>query len=345
MRFDVTLPADHFDLELCVSSGQVFRWARHPAGGWLGVDGDRWYRVAGFDRNPEPRSEDGAESGDTTYRPASTLTHATGMNRDRGRDALAYVAEARKAYAGTSTYHVETNGSEADFRDLFRLDWDASEVRAEILRRGPEVEPYLGSLEGLRLMRPSDPVETFFSFLCTPNNNLPRIVTMVAALADYGPRLDTVDGVKVRRFPEAEAVAAIPESDLRTRKFGYRAATIPNAARELVARGGRNYLNHLKRVPYEEAHAALVSFHGIGPKLADCIALFALHHTCAVPVDTHLWHAATRLYFPDWEKAAITDLKYKAVSAHVRGRFGDLTGWAHQHLFFDSVLNWRSRLK
>ena len=98
-------------------------------------------------------------------------------------------------------------------------------------------------------------------------------------------------------------------------------------------------------MPYEEAHAALTSFHGIGPQLADCIALFALHHTCAVPVDTHLWHAATRLYFPEWEKASITDLKYKTVSAHVRSRFGDLTGWAHQHLFFDSVLNWRSRLK
>lgn len=333
MRFEVSLPADHFSLELCVSSGQVFRWARHPSGGWLGVDGDHWYRV--FDSGSE-------EAGD--HRPSSTLTHATGMNRDRGRDALVYVAEAKRSY-DLATYRVETNASEVDFRSLFRLDWDANEVRAEILRRGPEVEPYLGALEGLRLMRPSDPVETFFSFLCTPNNNLPRIVTMVAGLAAYGPVLATVEGVELRRFPEAEAVAAIPEADLRERKFGYRAATIPNAARELVARGGRAYLEHLKTVPYEEAHEALVSFKGIGPKLADCIALFALHHTCAVPVDTHLWHAATRLYFPQWQEAAITDLKYKTVSAHVRERFGDLTGWAHQHLFFDSVLNWRSRLK
>lgn len=261
------------------------------------------------------------------------------MNRNARRDALAYVAEPRRTYDDVA-YRVETNGTEADFRRLFRLDWDAGRVRAEILRRGPEVEPYLGALEGLRLMRPSDPVETFFSFLCTPNNNLPRIVTMVAALSDYGP---FIEGTELRRFPEPEAVAAIPEVELRRRKFGYRAATIPRAAQELVRRGGRGYLERLKTVPYEEAHAALASFHGIGPKLADCIALFALHHTCAVPVDTHLWHAATRLYFPEWSQAAITDLKYKAVSAHFRGRFGDLAGWAHQHLFFDSVLNWRSR--
>ncbi len=326
MRFDIRLPADHFDLELCVSSGQVFRWGRSSDGGWVGVDGDRWYRVG-------TAAQDG--------RPMEVLERATGMNRDARRDALAYVAEPRRAY-DEAVYRVETNGTRRDFERLFRLDWDMERIRAEILRRGPEIEPYMGSLEGLRLMQPSDPVEAFFSFLCSPNNNIPRIVTMVAALASYGP---TFPNTNLHRFPEPEVLAQVPESELRQRKFGYRAATIPRAARELVARGGRAYLEDLKQASYEEAHAALVSFYGIGPKLADCIALFALHHTEAVPVDTHLWHAATRLYFPEWERAAITDLKYKAVSAHVRGRFAELTGWAHQFLFFDSVLNWRSRLK
>ena len=171
MRFDVSLPADHFDLELCVSSGQVFRWGRSVDGGWVGVDGDHWYRVASA-RNPE--------------RGVEVLERATGMNRDARRDALAYVAEPRRTY-DQATYRVETNGTRKDFESLFRLDWDMEKIRAEILRRGPEVEPYMGTLEGLRLMQPSDPVEAFFSFLCSPNNNIPRIVTMVAALASYGP--------------------------------------------------------------------------------------------------------------------------------------------------------------
>ena len=323
MRFSLAFPRRHFDLDLCVSSGQTFRWSRTDDGGWHGVDGAQWYRV---------RTEGQA--------PATHLQRgATGMNRDLRRDALA-VLERPVSGEETVTYAVETNGTEKDFRDLFRLDWDAEAVQDEILRRGPEIAPYLGALGGLRLMRPSDPVETFFSFLCTPNNNLPRIMTMVQALAAYGESLG--DG-EAKRFPEAEIVAAIPESVLRERKFGYRAATIPQAAAELVRRGGRLYLESLKSASYEHAHADLVTFRGIGPKLADCIALFALHHTCAVPIDTHLWHAATRLYFPEWQTAAITDLKYKAVSRHVRERFGEYGGWAQQHLFFDSVLNWRSR--
>lgn len=333
VRFDVTQPREHFDLELCVSSGQVFRWKHHPQGGWLGVDGDHWYRVL----------QEALPSQTGRFRPSSTLVHATGLNQDAQRDALTYVADGQTA--GEITCHVETNATEAAFRDLFRFDWNHDEIRAEVLRRGPEVEPYLGSLAGLRSMRPSDPVETFFSFLCTPNNNLPRIVTMVDALAAYGTILATVDGVVLHRFPEADRIAEIPEQALREKRFGYRAATIPKAARELVSRGGRHYLETLKAATYEEAHEELVSFPGIGPKLADCIALFALHHTSAVPIDTHLWQAATRLYFPQWKDASITELKYRAVSSHLRERFGEYTGWTHQHLFFDSVLNWRSRQK
>jgi len=237
-------------------------------------------------------------------------------------------------------YEVETNGGEAAFRSLFRLDWDANAIRQALLERGPELEPYLGSLAGLRLMAPSDPVETFFSFLCTPNNNIARITTMVAALADFG---ECIPGVDLRRFPDAEGIAEIPEAVLREKKFGYRGATIPRAAAELARRGGRGYLESLKSATYEEAFEALLSFPGIGAKLADCIALFAIHHTSVIPVDTHIWQAATRLYFPEWREAAMTDLKYKAVSRHLRDRFGEYAGWAQQYLFLDSVLNWRSR--
>lgn len=329
MKFSIELPVRDFDLGLTVSSGQVFRWQRQPDGTWLAVDGDHWYRVV----------EQNRESAEEAV--SASLVHATGLNRDDRRNALAYVAEAVAAYVGpqVARYEVETNGSEETFRRLFRLDWDADSSRAEILHRGPELEPYLAAMSGLRLMRPSGSTETFFSFLCTPNNNLPRIVGMVRHLASFGP--DLAPGLP--RFPDVPTLAAIPEGELRARGFGYRAATIPHIAQDVLRRGGDDYILSLRDVPYAEAHRELLSFKGIGPKLADCIALFALHHTEAVPVDTHLWQAATRLYFPEWQGTNLTDKKYEAISAFIRGRFGELTGWAHQCLFYDNVLNWRSR--
>ncbi len=235
--------------------------------------------------------------------------------------------------------NVESNAGPDEFSELFRLDWDEREINAKLLEIDSDLEPYMSSLRGLRLMRPSDPVETFFCFLCTPNNNVTRITGMVRTLGAFGEPL--TDGLTV--FPTVERVAEIPEAELRAKGFGYRGGTIPRIAQELLGRGGADYLHELKSASYEDAHAALCSFNGIGPKLADCIALFALHHTEAVPVDTHLWQAATRLYFPQWRESALTDLKYRAIGTFFRDRFGKLAGWAHQYLFYDNLLNWRSR--
>ena len=238
---------------------------------------------------------------------------------------------------------VQTNGTADDFEMLFRLDWGSAEVDDRILERAPELAPYLSGLKGHRLMRPSDPVDTFFCFLCTPNNNIKRITQMVGKLAARGPVLHEVEGQVLHRFPEADVIASIPESDLRAEGFGYRGKTIPELARQLLARGDRKYLAQLSTAPYEEAHKELVSMKGIGPKLADCICLFALHHDEAVPVDTHIWQAMVRLYFPQWVGTALTEKRYYEAASFFRERLGSLAGWAHQYLFYENVLNWRKR--
>lgn len=326
LTYSISVPKGRLDLELCVSSGQVFRWRREEDGSWLGVDGNRWYRV-----RPHLVREPNVH----------TLTGATGMNRDPRRDALAFVAE--DLPEGEDTFDIETNGTQGDFERLLRLDYDAEEIERELLLRGPELAPYLGALRGLRLLRPQHASELLFTFLCTPNNNIPRIAKMVQHLATFGPVMDEVDGQPVHRFPDVAAVAAIPPEALRARGFGYRANTIPTAARYILERGGEGYVDALRDVPYDVAHAALLAVPYIGRKLADCIALFGLHHTSAIPLDTHLWQVATRLYFPQWREMPFTDLKYRQTSAFLRARFGEWGGWAQQYLFFDNVLNWRGR--
>ena len=42
--------------------------------------------------------------------------------------------------------------------------------------------------------------------------------------------------------------------------------------------------------------AALVELSGVGPKVADCVALFSLDKLDIVPVDTHVWQIAQRYY-------------------------------------------------
>ncbi|HXH61451.1 MAG TPA: hypothetical protein VNI20_08840, partial [Fimbriimonadaceae bacterium] len=238
-----------------------------------------------------------------------------------------------------------TNATQREFGELFRLDEDLGEITAEIASKAPELKPYICAIPGLRVMKPSDVVEETFCFLCTANNNLKRILQMVRALATEGEPMDEVEEVTVHRFPTIEVIAALDEHELRAKGFGYRARTIPSIARQIVERGGEEWLKKQKEAPYADAHRRLTGIAGIGPKLADCICLFALHHTEAVPVDTHLWQAATRHYFPQWKGKSLTDVRYRAVGDHFRDRFGALAGWAHQYLFYDNMMNWREYRK
>lgn len=352
--FSLTHPTDEFDLGRCVRSGQTFRWEELSDSRWLGVDGPTWFHVRAVNRTPQ-----NAESADATSSLGGSLHSSAHLDRSRH-------IENRSV-----TYSIESSGADGDFIRLFRLDWHSNQIERSLLERGPELEPFLGALRGLRIMKQSDPYEVLFSFLCTPNNNIRRITGMVRRLAGYGepigsftrtsePPLRDVSRAgrrqavgeesqpscefmnEVRRFPPPERVAAIPEEELRSAGFGWRARTIPAAARALLAKPD-GWLESLREASYKGAHEELCSVPGIGPKLADCIALFGLHHMEAVPIDTHMWQAACRLYFAEWRGAPLTSARYRQFGDFFRDRFGDLAGWAHQYLFFENVLNWRTR--
>jgi N-glycosylase/DNA lyase len=49
------------------------------------------------------------------------------------------------------------------------------------------------------------------------------------------------------------------------------------------------WLFNLRDKPYEEVKEALLELSGVGPKVADCIALMSLDKLESVPVDTHVW--------------------------------------------------------
>jgi N-glycosylase/DNA lyase len=107
-----------------------------------------------------------------------------------------------------------------------------------------------------------------------------------------------------------------------------------------LAERGPGWALTLREMPYEQAHGELVAMRGIGAKIADCVALFSLDKTEAVPVDTHVWQLAKDLYFPDWApRKSLTMSAYNTVAGAFRERFGDLAGYAQNFLFYDHFSN------
>lgn len=199
---------------------------------------------------------------------------------------------------------------------------------------------------GLRMIR-QPPFECLCSFICSSNNHIARITGMVQNLAVHfgepvplGPARSEKEAVPQMyrnrvwyTFPAPERLVDA-EAKLRQLGFGYRAKYIQETARRLVSLGGESYLYNLRKVPRADAHVELLQFAGVGPKVADCVALSSLDHLDAVPVDVHVLRIATRDYgFRIPAGKSLTIERYNEAADLYRKKFGPLAGWAQLILF------------
>ncbi len=219
-------------------------------------------------------------------------------------------------------------------REYFRLDFDLT-GHYKVWSKDRVFKELSVDYPGLRLLR-QDPYETLFAFICSQNNAIPRITKMVMSLKSaYGKKVGECLGHDVYSFPNIHRLAEESvEADLRTVGFGYRAKYIRNAARYLIE--NNIDLFDFRNQAYEHVHEQLIEIPGIGPKVADCIALMSLDQLGAVPVDTHIWQVACKFYkfkgVPA-AKSSMTKSVYKSIGAGFLKVFGDKAGWAHLILF------------
>ena len=231
-------------------------------------------------------------------------------------------------------------GREDLIRDYFQLDIDLG----EIVRRIREADPTAGDAaqrwSGLRLLR-QDPEECILSFVCSTANSVPRIAYSIGRFsAMLGDLLGVVWGEERYAFPTAGALASADVDSLtRATSLGFRGRNIVRVARQ-IEEHSPGWAASLREMPYEQAHGELVALNGIGAKIADCVCLFSLDKTEAVPVDTHVWQLARDLYFPHWTgPKSITTAAYNTVAGAFRERFGELAGYAQNFLFYDHFSN------
>ncbi|KAK4189013.1 DNA glycosylase [Podospora australis] len=241
-------------------------------------------------------------------------------------------------------------------------EWQASD--ANFARRAP-------AFTGIRILN-QDAWETLVSFICSANNNISRISSMVQKLCvHYGPYIGTIEGEAFHDFPEPIKLSgkgephSQVEAHLRQLGFGYRAQYIAETAWIVAEKKPADWLLGLRNpsVPplfgglplkeevkkeekeaeeeeegppsYRAAHEAMMTLSGVGPKVADCVCLMGLGWWESVPVDTHVWQIAQRDYnFGKGIKTkTFTKGMYNSVGDHFRKIWGPYAGWAQSVLF------------
>ena len=215
---------------------------------------------------------------------------------------------------------LEYRGTEGGFiRWFFRLDDDLPGIR-RLLEKDPIITRAFASSMGLRLVR-LDLWEAILSFLCSQACNIPRIRRVLRNIAEaWGKRLE-LDGFVSHSLPRPEGIPS--EAKLRAAGVGFRAGYICRAAEAM----DDVLLERLQELGYPSAREKLLSLPGVGPKIADCICLFALGFLQAFPVDTWIRRMMHEFYFPR------SNPKDGEITRFAGEYFGEYAGYAQQYLY------------
>ena len=221
----------------------------------------------------------------------------------------------------------------AFLRDYFALGLPARCIQREIARSHPAAAAAVSQFGGLRILR-QRPLETILTFTIATATNVPRVTRSIAAICQhFGAPIAVVDGVEYHDFPALEAVLAAPLDELfGACNLAYRARSIQAVARAIQDRPA-TWLDGVSGLSYPDAHRALDDLPFLGPKVSDCICLFGLGRSEAVPVDVHVWAIAHELFGEDIPTHTLTPKTYQRIGDRFREVFGPWAGWAQQYLF------------
>ena len=237
--------------------------------------------------------------------------------------------------------HIRQEGRKFEYRahsDLsglltsyFRLDDDTDSIYAAVSSRDDKVAGLVEEYPELRILRQPDLWECTVAYICSATNSVGRISSIVEKIAEELGKPVELEGEVRHTFPTPDMVIEAGVGRLESLSLGLNRHNKIIAAAERI-RGGKLDLCQLSHpdVSYAEAKRRLMGCRGIGPKIADCICLFALDKTEAFPVDRWV-ERATERYFPPQERLFGEDLVMWA-----QDRFGNNAGYANQFLFAEA---------
>lgn len=179
---------------------------------------------------------------------------------------------------------------------------------------------------GIRILK-QDLWETLLSFIISANNNIPRIKTIIERIAKkYGNRIEYRNKIYYT-FPTPEMLQNASIDDFRGLGLGFRDVRIYETVQRTLK--GEIDLEKLKQEENTEVlRKKLLEIPGVGPKVADCVMLFALNRFDVFPVDVWVKRVISELYFNKKEQTP------NVIHEFAEKQYGNLAGLAQQYLFY-----------
>lgn len=211
------------------------------------------------------------------------------------------------------------------WKEYFDLDTDYAKIKNQLRKMDEYLEKATEFGWGIRLLK-QDPWEMIISFIISSNNRIPMIQKAIANLSrEYGTYIGEYDGVDYYDFPTPEQLNKASVEEIRACSTGFRDKYIKSTTESVISNNDDVY-GYFK-LDTEECRKELMKFNGIGPKVCDCIALFGMQKYDTFPVDVWVKRVMQEFYVED-------DMSLPKIRKYAIDKFGELSGFAQQYLFY-----------
>ncbi|WP_251862001.1 DNA-3-methyladenine glycosylase [Clostridium sp. Marseille-Q2269] len=229
------------------------------------------------------------------------------------------------------------NATEEDFKKIwveyFDLYRDYGEVK-NILSKDDILAESVKFGHGIRLLK-QDPFEIIVSFIISANNRIPMIKKAIRNISERWGGAIEYKGKVYYSFPKVEELKNATEDELRSCGVGFRAKYIKDTVNKIYQNSIQECKEYnkeydmlwIKNQEDDICHKMLQNYSGIGAKVADCVMLFSMGKYSAFPVDVWVKRAMQYFYLAP-------DVSLKKIRDFAREKFGNLSGFAQQYLFY-----------
>ena len=183
-----------------------------------------------------------------------------------------------------STLYVDSNKLEMlenIIKEYLDLDRDYISIINSIRELDSKLD--IDNSIGLKMIK-QDPIECIVSYVISQNNSVKNIQNSLNIISSkYGEKVIFRDK-EYYLFPTLDKLINITEEDFRECKVGFRDKYLVNIIHAISI--GELDINKIYNMNSSEALEYLISFKGIGMKVASCILLFSYQKFDVYPVDT-----------------------------------------------------------
>lgn len=206
------------------------------------------------------------------------------------------------------------------FYNYFDLNTDYEKIKNNLKTNFGYFSKYLDAGKGIRLLK-QDSYQTIISFIVSANNNIKRIKNILFKMSEkFGSKIENTDFYV---FPTLQQLSKATVTDFNLLGAGYRSEYLIETIKLLQTE--EFSIKNLKSLTTKELKKKLLMLKGVGPKVADCIALFGFSRMDVFPVDTWI-----RKAYYLFETKKMSDDK---ISDYFVNIYKDLSGYAQQYLY------------